>query len=63
MHIISRGLFNIEELEKMEVKETVKVDVSRFKMPLVYPSLNIDKLSIFFFYISADFNVSSNKEM
>ena len=37
----------MEELERMEIKEVVKVGILRFKILLVYFSLNIDELLVF----------------
>ncbi len=43
---IQRGLSNIEELKKVEIKETTKVGSSKSEMPLIYLFSNIDEFSI-----------------
>ncbi len=43
IRVIQQGFFDVEELEKMEAKEVVKIDVLGSEMPLVYPFSNIDK--------------------
>ncbi len=44
---ISRDIFDVEELEKIETEETAKVDILKSEMPLVYFSSNINELSVF----------------
>ncbi len=47
MHVVQWSLSDIEELEKMETEKTIKVDILRFEMPLIYSSSNIGKPSVF----------------
>ncbi len=43
IYVVQQGLFDIEELEKVEVEKAVKTDISRSEIPLVYSSPNIDE--------------------
>ena len=36
----------MEELKKVKVEETIKADISRSEILLIYPSLNIDEPSV-----------------
>ena len=47
MHVVQWSLSDIEELEKMETEKTIKVDILRFEMPLIYSSSNIDESLVF----------------
>jgi len=46
IHTIQWGLSNIEELEKVEAEEAVKVGSSKSEIPLIYLHSNIDELLI-----------------
>ena len=45
--IFERSLRDIEELEKAEVEEAVRVDILGSEIPLIYFSSNIDKFTVF----------------
>ncbi len=44
---ISRGLSNMEELERVETEEAAKIGILGSEMPLIYLSSNINEPSIF----------------
>ncbi len=46
MLTVQRGLSNVKKLKKVEAEETIKADISRFKMPLMYSSSNINELLV-----------------
>ncbi len=47
MHTISRGLSDVEELERVKIEETAKVDILKSKMLLVHLFSNIGESLIF----------------
>ena len=46
-HTISRGIFDVEKLEKMEAEEAAKTGVSGFEISLMHPLSSISEFLTF----------------